>query len=146
MMKLKRLFPYVMLILLAGILSFAQESKADRATVPFSDPSRPGLVKVGVYNGAVTVKGYNGKEVVVEARVWGKMISEKKEVTIKAKGMKLIQVATTGLEIEEENNNNVIVLPVPGRLPRFITMPGTGAGQIFVARLEDVCWLISGGC
>jgi DUF4097 and DUF4098 domain-containing protein YvlB len=104
MMKLKRLFPYVVLIFLVGILSFAQESKVDRTTVPFSDPSRPGLVKVDVYKGAVTVKGYNGKEVVVEARVRGKMISEKKEVTRKAKGMKLIQVATTGLEIEEENN------------------------------------------
>jgi hypothetical protein len=104
MMKLKRLFPYVMLIFLAGILSFAQESKVDRATVPFSDPSRPGFLKVDVYKGAVTVKGYNGKEVVVEARVRGKMISEKKEMTAKAKGMKLIQAATTGLEIEEENN------------------------------------------
>ncbi len=104
MAKLKRFFPYVMLILLAGILSFAQEAKVDRATVPFSDPSRPGLVKVDVYKGAVTVKGYNGKEVVVEARVRGKMISEKKEAPGKAKGMKLIQVATTGLEIEEKNN------------------------------------------
>ncbi len=103
-MKLKRLFPYVMLILLAGTLSFAQESKVDRATVPFSDPSRPGFVKVDVYKGAITVKGYNGKEVVVEARVRGKMISEKKEETAKAKGMRLIQAATTGLEIEEENN------------------------------------------
>jgi hypothetical protein len=104
MMKFNKLFPYVLVMLLAGTLSFAQESKIDKVTVPFSDPSRPGLVKVDVYKGAITIKGYNGKEVIVEARVRGKMISEKKEVSEKAKGMRLIQVASTGLEIEEENN------------------------------------------
>jgi len=104
MIKLKKLFSYLMILLLAGILSFAQESKVDRVTVPFSEPSQPGLVKVDVYKGAVTVKGYNGKEVVVEARARGKMISGKREVSSKAKGMKLVQVASTGLEIEEEDN------------------------------------------
>jgi len=113
MIKFKRLFPCVIALLLAGTLSFAQESKVERVTVPFSDPSQPGLVKVVVYKGAITVKGYNGKEVVVEARVRGKMISEKKEVSEKAKGMKLIQAATTGLEIEEENN--VVEIDVESR-------------------------------
>jgi hypothetical protein len=104
MTKFNKLFPYVLVMLLAGTLSLAQESKVDKVTVPFSDPSHPGLLKVDVYKGAITIKGYNGKEVVVEARVRGKMISEKKEASREAKGMKLIQVATTGLEIEEENN------------------------------------------
>jgi len=104
MIKINKLFPYVLIMLLAGTASFAQESKIDKVTVPFSDPSRPGLVRVDVYKGAITIKGYNGKEVIVEALVRGKIISEKKEVREKAKGMKLIQIASTGLEIEEENN------------------------------------------
>ena len=55
------------LILFTGI--FGQEIPTDRLTVPLSDPSRPGLIKAGLLNGGITVKGYEGKEVIVEARV-----------------------------------------------------------------------------
>ena len=38
----------------------------DRATVPFSDPSRPKKLVVDTMFGSVTVRGYNGQEVIVE--------------------------------------------------------------------------------
>jgi len=104
MVKFNKYFPYVLALLLAGTLSSAQESKVDKVTIPFSDPSRPGLVKVDVYRGAITIRGYNGKEVIVEARVREKMISARREESEKGKGMKLIQIVSTGLEIEEEDN------------------------------------------
>ena len=97
-------FAYVILMVLVGMLAFAQDNPVDRATVPFSNPSQPGYVKASVHNGGITVKGYDGKEVIVEARVREKILTEDKKMSERAKGMRLIQIATTGLTIEEENN------------------------------------------
>src|SRR4029077_12222266 len=43
------------------------QSGVDRIPVTLSDPSRPARVKVSMVNGGITVKGYEGKEVGVEA-------------------------------------------------------------------------------
>src|SRR5215472_10561882 len=42
-------------------------SNGDRVSVNLSDPSRPALVKASLISGGITVKGYDGKEVIVEA-------------------------------------------------------------------------------
>src|SRR5437762_11908492 len=43
-------------------------SGPEHVSVNLSDPGRPALVKASLVNGGITVKGYDGKEVVVEAR------------------------------------------------------------------------------
>jgi len=94
-------------ILLMGIgtMALAQEGRVDQATVPFSDPSAPGTVKVTVFRGEITVTGYSGREVIVEARVRGSMLQEQeKEVNEKARGMRLIRSSASGLSITEEDN------------------------------------------
>src|SRR5262245_6230501 len=45
-----------------------ESSGSDRVAVTLTDPSRPALVKASLVNGGITVKAYDGKEVVVEAR------------------------------------------------------------------------------
>ena len=55
------------LILVTGS-ALCQENQPDRVTVPFSDASRPRMVKCSLLNGAISVKGYEGKDVIVEAR------------------------------------------------------------------------------
>ncbi|MGM0467017.1 MAG: DUF4097 family beta strand repeat-containing protein, partial [Acidobacteriota bacterium] len=76
-----------------------------KATVPFTSPNEPGLVKVGVQHGSITVTGYNGKEVIVEARVREKLVKEEEiKRNEKAKGLKLVQVDTTGLQVIEDEN------------------------------------------
>jgi hypothetical protein len=127
MKKLSKHLACAILLLFAGALVYTQESTTDRATVPFSDPSKPGWVKVDVHNGSITVKGYEGKEVIVEAKTRGKIIrspeealayttavrirerqdrrerEEKKERS--KEGMRKIAAAGgTGLEIEEDDN------------------------------------------
>jgi DUF4097 and DUF4098 domain-containing protein YvlB len=83
----------------------AQEGKVDEATVPFSNPGQPGTVKISLYMGGITVTGYSGQEVIVEARVRGTMLQEQdKEVNEKARGMRLIRSSSTGLTITEEDN------------------------------------------
>jgi DUF4097 and DUF4098 domain-containing protein YvlB len=98
----------IVFLFLAGTLAFAQEAKTDRATVPFSDPSKPGFIEASVYNGSLIVRGYEGKEVIIEAKVREKLVSEEKEdekENEKARGMRRIVGASgTGLEVEEEEN------------------------------------------
>ncbi|HKO04205.1 MAG TPA: hypothetical protein VJW51_05635 [Candidatus Acidoferrales bacterium] len=107
---------------------FAQQRNAastteggDRVTVNLSDPSRPGTLKAGLLNGSIFVKGYEGKEIVVEARVRAgssrgrRLRDESEDDTLpgnaagesgapSSQGMKRLQVAATGLTVEEENN------------------------------------------
>jgi len=133
MKKLSKHFVCAILLLFAGALVYTQESAADRATIPFSDPSKPGWVKVDVHNGSITVKGYEGKEVIVEAKTRGKTIKStgetmaeeiaervrarvtgersereerrKEEKQRSTEGMRKIAAAGgTGLEIEEDDN------------------------------------------
>jgi Putative adhesin len=74
------------------------QSGIDRIPVTLSDPSRPARVKVSMVNGGITVKGYEGKEVVVEARV------RNRENSRNEGGPKRLAISTTGLSVEEENN------------------------------------------
>ena len=128
MKKMNFYFACTILIFIAGVLSYSQEEKVDRATVPFSDPSRPGLLKVDIHNGGITIKGYEGKEVIIEAKTRGKIVQRLKSTGIrdiiedrvrgkieqelkekqkeaKTEGMQRIQIPIgTGLEVEEENN------------------------------------------
>ena len=128
MKKMNLYFACAILIFIAGALSYSQEETVDRATVPFSDPSQPGLLKVDIHNGGITIKGYEGKEVIVEARTRGKMLQElrsrgirniiedkvrekmeqelkEKKKEAKTEGMQRIQIPKgTGLEAAEENN------------------------------------------
>ena len=81
--------------------AFAQgqtQAGVDRIPVTLSDPSRPARVKVSMVNGGITVKGYEGKEVVVEAR------SRNRDSARNEGGPKRLTIATTGLTVEEENN------------------------------------------
>src|SRR5437762_4189565 len=89
---------------LIGAVAFGQDVPADRVSVPFRDPSRPGMVKVNLMNGGISVNGYDGKEVVVEARLRGVKTSNKKASGGKSEGLKRIEIATTGLTVEEEDN------------------------------------------
>lgn len=96
-------FKSLLLISLLGLstsiaFAAAAQSNADRVSVPLSDPARPAFVKAHLLTGSITVKGYEGKEVVVEARVRNSE-DEKSE-----SGMRRIPMNSTGLEVEEENN------------------------------------------
>lgn len=102
---MKKVFGYLIFGFLFSIMniSFAHEASVDKLTVPFSDPSKPGFVQASLVNGGITVKGYNGKEVIVEAQVRGRDFSDEDEDR-KSKGLKRIRLTSTGLTVEEEDN------------------------------------------
>src|ERR1700734_1036377 len=59
-------------VALAGGAFLAQPVSAQksphRVSVNLSDPARPAFIKASMVNGGITVKAYDGKEVIVEAR------------------------------------------------------------------------------
>jgi DUF4097 and DUF4098 domain-containing protein YvlB len=116
-----------------ALLGYAQDAKTDRAVVPLTDPAKPALIKADVLMGSITVKGADGKEVIVEAKVRERSLTdeggvgeamlrgavrgalparsvvaeedqEEKDKAAKVAGMKKLGVVSTGLEVEESNN------------------------------------------
>jgi len=88
-------------IMASGVAAWAQDTP-DRVTVPFSDPSRPKAVKVSLLNGSITVKGYNGKEVIVESRSRdGESGRHRREAP---PGMHQLDMQGAGLQAEESEN------------------------------------------
>jgi DUF4097 and DUF4098 domain-containing protein YvlB len=79
-----------------------EQSGPDRVAVTLTDPSRPALVRASLVNGGITVKAYDGKEVVVEARA---RTRERESSRSESNNMKRIVVSSTGLSVEAENND-----------------------------------------
>ncbi len=82
-----------------GSTSASTSSGGDHVSINLSDPARPALVKASLVNGSITVKGYDGKEVVVEAR------ARNRETSRSESNPKRIAISSTGLSVEEENND-----------------------------------------
>ncbi len=103
--------------------AWPQTPGTDHVTVPFSDPSRPGTVKVSLIAGSISVKGYTGKEVVVDAktREEGQESEREQRARPETAGMKRIPNMSTGLTIEEENNR-VSIGASPTTRPIDITL------------------------
>jgi len=96
---------FIILLAAAGMAAWAQDASPERVTVPFSDPSRPKTVKVALINGGITVKGYNGKEVIVESRLTD---GESHRHHNAPAGMHQIYPQGAGLQVEESENTVTI--------------------------------------
>jgi hypothetical protein len=107
----------------------AQTPASDsRVAVPLSDGSRPAVVKASLINGAIRVKAYDGKEVVVEAHPESSSDSneEAKSANLKSADtkMKRIPIRGVGLSVEEENNRvHVSVSPFQRPVDLSIMVP-----------------------
>ena len=93
----------VLFALVCPALVWAQGAP-DRVTIPFSDAVRPRLVKVSLLSGGITVRGGEGKDVVVEAKNKDGKSEDSGKTPKRAQGMKRIKPAGSGLIAEEENN------------------------------------------
>jgi hypothetical protein len=80
----------------------AAQPSVERIPIPLTDPARPVFLKVGLIAGGISVKGYAGKEVIVEATM---PADEEDAPEEKPKGtMKRIPNTSMGLTAEEEDN------------------------------------------
>ncbi len=101
------------LVLLGAGLAWPQDS-GDRFTVPFSDPSRPHTLKISLINGGITVKGYDGKEAIIESHGGGGDGEEHHRPPRGAEGMKRVGNTAMGLTATEEDNV-LTISAFPGR-------------------------------
>lgn len=107
-------FFVILISLLAGALTaWPQEAQPDRVTVPFSDASRPKSLKASLVNGNISVKGYDGKDAIVEAR-GGSDRRRRDRDRDRADGLHRIDVNATGLTAEESDNVITVGTRSPG--------------------------------
>lgn len=105
----------VLFLLFSAAVSYGQTAKkTERAEIPLTNPAKPALVKVSLIFGSITVTGYNGKTVMVEAALKNNDKDKDEEPNEKAKGMYKIRNRNTGLTIMEENN--VVTVTTPAHL------------------------------
>ena len=95
-------FASVALCIAVGVQG--QDAPGDKLTVPFSDPTRPGTVRIGLINGGITVKGYSGREVIIEARSdEGDRDRDNDRQAVRG-GLRRIPNRSSGLTVEEDDN------------------------------------------
>lgn len=122
-----RLAGIIVLMWAVGSADAAQQSQTDHAVVSFSNPAKPGRLEVDISEGSITVRGYDGKDVIIDARWRERVLSkERREIQAavaraeeemdeeerarrkaqaeKSRGMKMLTVESMGLTIEEEEN------------------------------------------
>jgi DUF4097 and DUF4098 domain-containing protein YvlB len=102
---IRKALPVVALFIFTGIgLAYNGDEPVDRINVKLTDPSKSAYVELSLVNGGITVMGYDGAEVIVEAKTRTRQLSEDKDRGNKTKGMFRIPVYSTSLEVEEHNN------------------------------------------
>jgi hypothetical protein len=98
-MKLKTIksIAVAILFLMAG-----NSSAQEKISVPLSNPNNSGVLKMGIISGAITITGYNGKEVVV---IGTKRKEKKRKNKSKNKyGLKKISNKSMEFSVEEYDN------------------------------------------
>jgi hypothetical protein len=89
--------------LTSATLASQGQQTGDRLTIPFSDPARPGTLKVRLVQGAVTVRGANTKEVAIDATGGLRNSDSGSRRPPRADGLRRLS-QPTGLNVEEEAN------------------------------------------
>jgi DUF4097 and DUF4098 domain-containing protein YvlB len=106
MTRRKRYTQFILAVIsMAGAPWLLAESPgSNHIAVPLADPTRPAHVRAHLVSGSITVKAYEGKEVIVDAKVRaGDEDGEEPESRPKA-GLHRIPMSSTGLSVEAENN------------------------------------------
>jgi len=92
-----------LLFSISAALAFSQDAQPDRVTVPFSDPARPKSLHASLINGGITVKGYDGKDAIVEARPQSDSGRRARRAD-RSDGLRRIDIGGSGLVVEESDN------------------------------------------
>jgi DUF4097 and DUF4098 domain-containing protein YvlB len=93
-------------LILAVLLSarlWAQDSEKGQLVVPLSDPGKPYKLKVDLVNGSITVTGYEGKDIIIDAQ--GE--ERKKQSKEGPNGMRRLSGGNS-LDIQAQENNNEV--------------------------------------
>jgi Putative adhesin len=95
----------------AALGTLLAQDTGDRITVPFRDAAKPRTLAVKLINGGMTIHGYEGKDVIIEARGGATRSSRRSNVP---EGMHRLDSNSFGVDVTEENN----VITVHGGMMR----------------------------
>lgn len=132
-------------VLCISVVMFAQDAAPERASVAFSDPSKPGHLRIGLLTGGITVRGYDGKEVVIESRARGSGRGRRRSEETTTGGLRRIPQNATGLSVEEQDNvmkisvssmNNAVDLTVQVPVNTSVKLSTVNDGDIKVDRIR----------
>jgi len=103
------------LILSVCAMVFAQGATGDRIVVPDRNSSHPRVVNCSLLNGAITVKAYGGREVMVDG--------ERSRSHDAPTGMRRIGDSTRGLEVVDDDNVITVHRRNGGNGNVYLTVP-----------------------
>jgi DUF4097 and DUF4098 domain-containing protein YvlB len=112
----------------------------EHISVAFSDPSQPGKLSVKLLSASIAIKGYAGKEVVIDARMGADDSDEKDSKADRSGGMRRIRASSSGLEVEEEHNVMSVRTGWPNHKPVHLTIqvPSRTALDLSVVNDGDI--------
>lgn len=141
------LFTVALSGMVAGLLAFEGDDEqkpqpqaspgGEKITVPFTDPSRPGRLNAGLMSGNIRVRGYNGQSVIVETRAPDEN-EERREGRSERSGLRRIPNTSSGLTIEEENNEMRISAQVHKEVVLDIQVPFRTALKLSLTNGDDI--------
>ncbi|AYL94889.1 DUF4097 family beta strand repeat-containing protein [Mucilaginibacter celer] len=103
-MKAIKFTSTLMLTLLLSARLWAQDGDKGQLVVPLSEPGKPYKLDVGLVNGSITVTGYDGKDIVIDAQ--GEERKHREKETAPG-GMKRL-FAGSNLDVQAQENNNTV--------------------------------------
>lgn len=120
--KLTALLAYApaQLLLLAGpnmAVAQSESQDAERIVIPLSSPTEPAVLDIELFQGSVTVTGYEGTEIIIETDRPG--FSEPQRAPNR-EGLRSIGNTSRGFTAEEQNN--VVSIRAGGLLPTNIAV------------------------
>jgi hypothetical protein len=105
---LARRLGVALVLLTATLPGRAQDAPKDTKetlNVALSSPGKPGKLEVGLVNGSISVSGYGGKEVVIDAATRASRGRRPEPPTPPGGMRRLTSVSGLNLTVEEKNNN-----------------------------------------
>ena len=130
-------------LMAGGVNGFAQQSSAASppVTIPFSDPGRPGTVRVTLTNGngGITIHGENRRDVSVESQSLESRVERNRDGA-RTDGLKRLTVPP-GFQVTEQNNEMTIAATNGGidlRVPSKTTLRvnSTNSRAVEIADIE----------
>jgi len=110
------------LVIMFSTKIFGDNQYEDSMTVKFTDPAKPGLVKVINGKGDITITGYDGKEVIIKTKSEIENVINPPE-NEKAKGLKRISGTNFHVSTIEDENAVVISRSFQNDIDLFIQVP-----------------------
>jgi hypothetical protein len=108
----------------------------EHIAVAFSDASQPGKLSVKLMSASISIKGYAGKEVVIDARMDDDG-DDKEKPERSSGGMRRIRGGSSGLEVEEEHNVMTVKTGWPTNRPVHLTIQVPSRTNLDLSVIND---------